>query len=92
MEIEIAGHDYIVRQSPGLLNSNRDEGTTGAVLWKITPLLANWLASIPDILSDVLHNDAVVVELGCGVAGLIGLVLARMVDCYILTDHDVSSP
>jgi predicted nicotinamide N-methyase len=88
LELEIAGRDYTIKQSPGLLNSRREEGTTGAVLWKITPLLATWLASRPPVLADVLHQDAVVVELGCGVAGLIGLVLARFVQCYILTDLD----
>ncbi|ETI20509.1 hypothetical protein G647_08546 [Cladophialophora carrionii CBS 160.54] len=88
LEVEIAGRDYTIRQSPGLLNSHREEGTTGAVLWKITPLVAAWLASTPPLLADVLHQDAIVVELGCGVAGLIGLVLARFVQCYILTDLD----
>jgi len=88
LEIEIAGHDYVVRQSPGLLNSRREEGTTGAVLWKITPLLAAWLASAPSVLAEILHDGAVVVELGCGIAGLIGLILSRIVKCYVLTDQD----
>ncbi|KIX96175.1 uncharacterized protein Z520_07953 [Fonsecaea multimorphosa CBS 102226] len=87
LEIEIAGHDYILQQSPGLLHSNRQEGTTGAVIWKITPLLAAWLMSLPPILSGVLHDTAVVVELGCGVTGLLGLVLSRLVQCYVLTDQ-----
>ncbi|KIW93451.1 uncharacterized protein Z519_06056 [Cladophialophora bantiana CBS 173.52] len=87
LEVEIAGHEYVLRQSPGLLHSNRGEGTTGAVIWKITPLLAAWLTSLPRILSGVLHNRAVVVELGCGVAGLTGLVLSRLVQCYVLTDQ-----
>lgn len=86
LELEIAGHNYIIRQSTGLLNSIREKGTTGAVLWKITPLLAAWLASKPSVLADIIHEGAVVVELGCGVAGLIGLVLSRIVQCYILTD------
>jgi hypothetical protein len=88
VEVEVAGHDYVIQQSPGLLNSSRAQGTTGAVLWKITPLLAAWLVSSPPVLADVLHNDAVVVELGCGVAGLIGLVLSRVVRHCILTDQD----
>ncbi|KIW22514.1 uncharacterized protein PV07_12392 [Cladophialophora immunda] len=87
LEIEIAGHDYILRQSPGLLHSNRQEGTTGAVIWKITPLLAAWLTSLPSILSGALYDTAVVVELGCGVTGLLGLVLSRFVQCYVLTDQ-----
>ncbi|KIW74204.1 hypothetical protein Z517_12144 [Fonsecaea pedrosoi CBS 271.37] len=87
LEIEIAGHEYILRQSPGLLHSNRQEGTTGAVIWKITPLLAAWLASLPPILSGALDDTAVVVELGCGITGLLGLVVSKFVQCYVLTDQ-----
>lgn len=88
IEIEIAGHDYVLRQSPGLLASNRERGTTGAVIWKITPLLAAWLSSSPSLLVGMLHEGAVVVELGCGLAGLIGLVVSQLVRCYVLTDQE----
>lgn len=90
IQVEVAGHEYELQQSPGLLNSNRKEGTTGAVLWKVTPLLAAWLASFPSVLADlnVLHANATVVELGCGLAGLVGLVLSRLVKCYVLTDQE----
>lgn len=89
IEIEIAGHDYTFHQSPGLLHSNSAGGTTGAVLWKVTPRLAAWLASFPSILSDLhaLHPGSVVVELGCGLTGLIGQVLSQYVQRYILTDQ-----
>ncbi|EXJ77267.1 hypothetical protein A1O3_10425 [Capronia epimyces CBS 606.96] len=89
LEIDIRGQDYFLRQSPGLLTSNRSGGTTGAVLWKITPLLAAWLSSLPSFLSDIgaLGTNAIVAELGCGVSGLVGLVLSRIVKCYILTDQ-----
>jgi len=89
IEVEIDGQDYVLRQSPALLTSNRKEGTTGAVLWKITPLLAAWLATLPALLSDlnILSSDATVVELGCGLSGLIGLVLSRVVKRYVLTDQ-----
>lgn len=30
VEVNVAGKDYTIRQSPGLLSSNRKEGTTGA--------------------------------------------------------------
>jgi hypothetical protein len=30
LEISVAGYDLVIHQSPGLLNSNRKEGTTGA--------------------------------------------------------------
>jgi predicted nicotinamide N-methyase len=88
IEVEIAGSDYVIRQSPTLLNSRRAEGTTGAVLWKVTPLIAAWLGSKPAILADFLHSNAVIVELGCGVSGLIGLVLCRSVKRYVLTDQE----
>ena len=90
IEVELAGHVYTLRQSPGLLASTREGGTTGAVLWKITPLLASWLAARPALLSDtdILHKDATIVELGCGLTGLIGLALSRLVKCYVLTDQD----
>ncbi|KIV84129.1 hypothetical protein PV11_06102 [Exophiala sideris] len=90
VELEIAGRDFALQQSPGLLNSSRKTGTTGAVLWKITPLLGAWLASSPKLLSDldVLHPGTTVVELGCGVAGLLGLLLSKLVKCYVLTDQE----
>jgi len=89
IELEIAGRDFQFRQSPGLLTSNREEGTTGAVLWKITPLVAAWLATLPPILGDlgILYKDATILELGCGVTGLIGLTLARTVSSYIFSDQ-----
>jgi hypothetical protein len=87
LDVEVAGHEYSIHQSPSLLNSARQTGTTGAVLWKITPLLATWLESSPPMLANWLHKDAVIVELGCGAAGLLGLVLAKLVYRYILTDQ-----
>ena len=78
-----------MKQSPGLLKSNSAGGTTGAVLWKVTPLLANWLTSFPSLLSDLeaLHPEATVVELGCGLTGLLGQVLSRRIRRYVLTDQ-----
>lgn len=89
MELEIAGRNYSIRQSPGLLKSDNAGGTTGAVLWKVTPLLAEWLAARPSLLTDinVLHSDATVVELGCGLTGLIGQVMSGTVKRYVLTDQ-----
>lgn len=89
LEIEVAGRLYEIRQSPGLLTSSNIEGTTGAALWKISPVVAEWLADPNNVLwsSQILHAAANVVELGCGITGLIGLVLARQVGKYILTDQ-----
>ncbi|KAJ6172689.1 hypothetical protein N7470_001756 [Penicillium chermesinum] len=46
-EVEVAIRDveYTIHQSPTLLASSRAGGTTGAVLWKITPLFAQWISS-----------------------------------------------
>ena len=89
IELEISGRSLILRQSPGLLNSQRQGGTTGAVLWKITPLVGEWLASLPKVLQDenILDGESTVVELGCGITGLIGIMLAPKISTYILTDQ-----
>jgi predicted nicotinamide N-methyase len=59
-------------------------------LWKITPLLAKWLATRPEWLQNVgvLTSISTVVELGCGITGLLGIVLAEHVGHYILTDQE----
>jgi len=89
LEIDIAGDRYDIRQSPGLLTSSNTEGTTGAALWKISPLVAEWLIDKTNALwsAGILHPDAVVLELGCGVTGLIGLVMSKRIARYILSDQ-----
>jgi predicted nicotinamide N-methyase len=89
IEIEIAGRTINLQQSPGLLASEREAGTTGAVVWKITPLVGEWLMSKPAILtsSNIFHGESTVVELGCGITGLIGILLAPDVATYVLTDQ-----
>ena len=89
LEVDVAGERYDIRQSLGLLTSSNSEGTTGAALWKISPLLAEWLADPTSPLwsTGILYPDAVVVELGCGITGLVGLVMAKRVSSYILTDQ-----
>lgn len=89
LTFQIADRDIIIRQSPGLLTSNRAGGTTGAVVWKITPLLAQWLTSKTSLLWNigVIHRDSNVVELGCGISGLLGIALGPLVSSYVLTDQ-----
>jgi predicted nicotinamide N-methyase len=89
IELDVGGRTFILKQSPNLLTSQRESGTTGAVLWKITPLVAEWLSTSPAILHDstVLRPNSIIVELGCGITGLIGLVLASNVSDYVLTDQ-----
>ena len=90
LEISVCGRDLDIRQSPTLLSSNRKGGTTGAVVWKITPLFAQWIASDSNILfrSSVLGERSLVLELGTGISGIIAITLARKIGRYVATDQD----
>ncbi|KAI1805254.1 hypothetical protein F4811DRAFT_516441 [Daldinia bambusicola] len=87
LDLNVAGKDYVIHQSPTILN--RPGSTTGAVVWKITPLVADWLAASDNPLwtSGILSSSSDVLELGCGISGLVGLVLAPLVARYTLTDQ-----
>ena len=89
LELTVGGQDVILKQSPTLLNSNRAEGTTGAVLWKISPLFAQWIrwSSNPLFQQQILARTSTVLELGCGISGLVGLALSPCVGRVILTDQ-----
>ncbi|CAK7206851.1 Ribosomal protein lysine methyltransferase [Sporothrix eucalyptigena] len=77
LDLAVAGRDLTIHQSPAVLTSNRSGGTTGAVLWKITPAVAEWLARADNVLfgDGLLSSDSSVIELGCGISGVIGLAL-----------------
>lgn len=59
------------------------------VLWKVTPMFADWIASPGNPLwkTGVLAPTSAVIELGCGISGLTGMVLAQSVARYVLTDQ-----
>lgn len=90
LEITVSGRDLTIRQSPTLLSSNREEGTTGAVVWKITPLFAQWITSDSNILfrSSFLNENSIVLELGSGTSGIVAITLARRIGRYIATDQE----
>lgn len=56
----------------------------------MTPLVAEWLSTQPCFLEEVgvLTADSTVVELGCGITGLIGITLGSKVKQYLLTDQE----
>jgi hypothetical protein len=82
--------DLTIHQSPAILASDRHRGTTGAVLWEVSPVFAGWLIAPDNSLftQDVLGPQSVVLELGCGIAGVIAITLASRVGKYIATDQD----
>ncbi|EFX03465.1 hypothetical protein CMQ_393 [Grosmannia clavigera kw1407] len=77
LDLSVAGRDLVVHQSPAVLTSSRPGGTTGAVLWKITPAVAEWLARPDNFLfrTSLLGAQSAVLELGCGISAVIGLVM-----------------
>ncbi len=58
-------------------------------MWKITPLFAEWLCAPrnPLFATGVLTAQSAVLELGCGISAILGLVLAPRVGRYVLTDQ-----
>jgi len=89
LELTINGRDLTIHQSPTILSSNRGGGTTGAVVWKITPLFASWITSSNLLFKHgVLDSSSTVLELGCGISGIIGLSLAPLIYSYVLTDQE----
>ena len=63
---------------------------SSAVVWKVTPLFAEWVSSDRNIFfqSGILDGESLVVELGAGVSGLIALSLAPKIKRYLATDQD----
>ncbi|KAF1980183.1 hypothetical protein BU23DRAFT_562585 [Bimuria novae-zelandiae CBS 107.79] len=89
VEINVGGKDLTIRQSRGLLTSDRKEGTTGAVVWKVTPLFAEWIASANFLFQGgFLGHETVAIELGAGISGVVALMLAPRIHKYIATDQD----
>lgn len=89
IDFAVGGRDIIIRQSPALLSSSRSEGTTGAVLWRVSHLFAEWVSSPGNCLfsHSVLTPTSSVLELGCGITGLLALALATRIRSYVATDQ-----
>ncbi|KAE9363093.1 hypothetical protein N431DRAFT_490015 [Stipitochalara longipes BDJ] len=90
LELSIGGRDLTIHQSPTILSSNRGGGTTGAVVWKITPLFASWITQPSNLLfkHGILNTTSKILELGCGISGIIGLTLGPLIGTYVLTDQE----
>ncbi|EFR05098.1 hypothetical protein MGYG_08107 [Nannizzia gypsea CBS 118893] len=90
VELTVGGEELTIRQSPTILSSKRAGGTTGAVLWQVTPKLAEWLCKKDNALwkSSVLNSESAVVELGCGTSAVLAVSLGPKVGCYAATDQE----
>ncbi|KAK6531626.1 hypothetical protein TWF694_002805 [Orbilia ellipsospora] len=89
VSVTINSHDFTIHQAPSLLTSTRETGTTGAVLWKVTPLLAAWMTHPSNIVTKhILKNTSTVVELGAGTSGVLALSFSSFVSKYFATDQD----
>lgn len=64
--------------------------SSSKVVWKITPLFASWITSPANLLFKhaILDSNSSVLELGCGISGIIGLSLAPFINSYVLTDQE----
>lgn len=60
------------------------------MVWKITPLFAEWIASDSCFLfgEGVLGRESTVLELGCGGCGILGLVLGGRMGRFVGTDQE----
>ncbi|RPB26031.1 hypothetical protein L211DRAFT_822034 [Terfezia boudieri ATCC MYA-4762] len=78
LSVTVNGHDFAINQSPQLLKSQRAGGTTGAVVWSLTPLLASFLTSPTNPLAvhGILTPQATILELGSGVSSILALSFA----------------
>ncbi|KAF2091474.1 hypothetical protein K490DRAFT_60914 [Saccharata proteae CBS 121410] len=79
-----------INQSPTLLTSTLPGGTTGAVVWSVTPHFASFLSSPSNLFfaSGILSRRSRVLELGAGVSGVVALAMAPRVKAYVATDME----
>ncbi|KAK6442255.1 Ribosomal protein lysine methyltransferase [Oleoguttula sp. CCFEE 5521] len=89
VDITIGTRDFTITQSPGLLQSNREGGTTGAAVWRTSIFLAKWLDSTkcPLFERGVLSKGSAVLELGSGISGLTASILAPNITRFVATDQ-----
>jgi hypothetical protein len=90
LDLTVAGRDLTIHQNPGLLQSNLKGGTTGSVVWEVTPCFAEWMVSPsnPMLKHGILDSTSTVLELGSGISGVIGIVMAPFIKRFIFTDQE----
>lgn len=89
LEISVNDREFAIKQSPSVLQSNREGGTTGAALWRACLLFAEWLGISQNALFklNVLNSGSTVLELGSGISGLVPLTVGPRVKRMVATDQ-----
>ena len=89
LELSISGRNFTIKQSPGVLQSTREAGTTGATLWRACVRFAEWLGSGSNPLFErgVLDSESIILELGSGISGLVPSILGPNVGKVVATDQ-----
>jgi predicted nicotinamide N-methyase len=88
VDVTIASREFSVVQSPGILRSGRQGGTTGAAVWQASLRLAEWFCW-PENPLDVLleQRNGTALELGSGISGIVPCVLAPRLRRFVATDQ-----
>ena len=89
LDITIGDQDFVIKQSPGVLQSKREGGTTGAAVWECSVRFAEWLATPKNSLfrQGILGSGSAVLELGAGISGVVPLVLGPRIKTMIASDQ-----
>lgn len=89
LELSIAGRDFEINQSPGVLQSSRGGGTTGAAVWQASVKFAEWLAwsRNPLFETSAIDSSSIALELGAGISGLVPCLLGPRVSRMVVTDQ-----
>jgi predicted nicotinamide N-methyase len=86
----VGGRQVLVSNSTFTPQTHQSSCSRGTVVWKITPLFASWVTSPGNVLfrHRVLSSNSSVLELGCGISGIIAMTLGPLVMSYIPTDQE----
>ncbi|RPA87552.1 hypothetical protein BJ508DRAFT_300808 [Ascobolus immersus RN42] len=88
LPVTVGPFELEVHQSKGLLNSKHEEGTTGAVVWRLSIPLAEFLLENFSSSNAFLNSNSTVLELGSGSSGVMALTVGRKVKRWIASDID----
>ena len=92
IDVTIGGQTVELNQLPGVVQSGRSKGTTGAAVWRASVSMAEWLLSSQNPFACIEPMtshlaERAVIELGCGVSPLLALSMRDKVKRFIATDQ-----